>query len=98
MRGESVTLQAADADGIPYVERLLERNELPTADLRDAADFYIATRGGQRVGIRGLEQYGTDALLRSLVVERATVPPAIAATTEFSDLCPSSAVCMTKNL
>ena len=146
MRSEGVTLRAADADALPYVERLLERHGLPTADIRDAGDFYIAISDDQRVGIGGLEQYGTDALLRSLVVEqsvrgsgigsavcaaledtarhegvetcyiltttaadffaargyeeieRARVPTAIAETTEFSDLCPSAAVCMTKDL
>lgn len=143
----SVALQPADADSLSYVERLLERNDLPVADVRDRPEcFYVATRHGERVGIGGLERHGEAALLRSLVVEqsvratgvgtavcdalediarsadvetlylltttaddffaargyetveRAAVPRAIRETTEFSDLCPTSAVCMSKSL
>jgi amino-acid N-acetyltransferase len=66
----AVTLQPAD-DALGYVETLLERNDLP-ADVRSKPDcFYVASAGGDRVGTGGIERYGTDGLLRSLVVERS---------------------------
>lgn len=49
---------------------LLEQASLPTDDLAGPANvrFWIAEAGGQLVGAVGLERYGTDGLLRSLVV------------------------------
>ncbi len=135
---------ATDADR-PYVETLLGRNGLPTDDLdphRDTLSLYVCYRGDERVGIGGIETYGTDALLRSVVVEeeargegigralcetleeraaamgvrrlylltttasdfffdlgyerldRADVPASIRETSQFSELCPSSAGCL----
>ncbi|PSQ57234.1 GNAT family N-acetyltransferase [Halobacteriales archaeon SW_8_68_21] len=65
----SITLTAVD-DDVEYVERLLERNGLPTGDLRDSpAAFYVAEDGGERIGVGGIEAYGDAGLLRSVVVE-----------------------------
>lgn len=51
------------------VRALLERNDLPTSDLDDSTvDLFEARAEGQRVGVGGLERYGTDALLRSVAV------------------------------
>ena len=63
----------ADADGYAYVERLVGRNDLPTADIRDGdGEFYVAVRDetGERVGCGGIERHGDAGLLRSVVVER----------------------------
>jgi len=145
MRG--FTLQQADEGSIDYVERLLERADLPTADVRSGhGRFYVGRHGGARVGVGGLEIYGSDALLRSVAVEpsvrgrgfgtalcerlerkarsgdvetlylltrtaadffasqgyveteREATPPEIRETTEFAELCPSSATCLEKEL
>lgn len=61
-----------DGDGLRYVETLLERNDLPTGDVRDEPGrFYVARADGDRVGVGGVEVHGTDGLLRSVVVERS---------------------------
>ena len=66
-----VTLQPAGG-ALGYVESLLERNDLPAADVRSKPDcFYVASADGDRIGAGGIERYGTDGLLRSLVVERS---------------------------
>jgi amino-acid N-acetyltransferase len=68
MSSTTITLQqTADLD---YVERLLDSNDLPTSDVREKPDsFYVALDGDDYVGIGGLEIYGEDGLLRSVVVE-----------------------------
>ncbi|RKD97537.1 arsenic resistance N-acetyltransferase ArsN2 [Halopiger aswanensis] len=76
MDSASITLRpigerggARDPD-LAYVESLLEATNLPNDDVREKPEaFYIASDGDERVGIGGLEQYGGDGLLRSLVVE-----------------------------
>lgn len=58
------------ADHLSSVERLLAENDLPTDDVRANLDaFYVARQNGERIGVGGIEQYGTDGLLRSVVVE-----------------------------
>lgn len=134
-------------DDVEYVEHCLEAAELPTRDLETTpADLYHATVGGERIGVGGIETYGTVGLLRSVVVEsdrrgqgygsalcealertaradgverlylltttaaeffaargygtveREAVPSDIRRTTQFEDICPSSATCMRKSL
>lgn len=64
---EFFELQKTRPDGMVY--DLLGANGLPTADLETAhLQLYKAVEGGEVVGIGGFEQYGTDALLRSVVV------------------------------
>ncbi len=66
-----VTLQPADG-ALGYVERLLERNDLPAVDVRSKPDcFYVASADGDRVGAGGIERIGTAGLLRSLVVVKS---------------------------
>ncbi|GAB3665322.1 arsenic resistance N-acetyltransferase ArsN2 [Halopiger thermotolerans] len=74
MNGASITLRPADErdrdQGLAYVESLLEAADLPSGDVREKPRaFYVAVDGDERVGIGGLERYGSDGLLRSLVVE-----------------------------
>ena len=72
MSGATLTLRRADERELDYVESLLDANELPSADVRTSpARFYVGYAGDERVGIGGLESYGTDGLLRSVVVERS---------------------------
>jgi len=142
----TVTLRRAD-DALEYVETLLAGANLPTGDLRSTPGrFYVALEDGNRVGVGGLELYGSDGLLRSVVVEPSTrgnglgtaicgaledrardegvetlylltttaaeffadrgyreidrddPPAAIRETTEFAELCPSTATCMRTSL
>jgi amino-acid N-acetyltransferase len=70
MSDARVTLQPAGADGLAYVERLLEANDLPARDVRSKPDcFYVGYDGGRRVGVGGVEPCGTAGLLRSVAVE-----------------------------
>jgi len=56
-----------------YVETLLDENGLPSDDIRsERGRFYVGHADDSRVGVGGLETYGTDGLLRSVVVERST--------------------------
>lgn len=72
MASTTVRLQRADEDALGYVERVLDRNDLPSGDVRAKPDcFYVATSGGDPVGVGGIEVYGTDGLLRSVVVEES---------------------------
>ena len=130
------------------VARLLEESDLPTSDLtpEKLGNFLACERAGRLEAIAGLELYGADGLLRSVVVapqwrsrglgaalvahaeeaaraggvarlflltdtaerffgrlgyqrmEREAAPPAIRNTSEFSALCPASAVLMVKQL
>lgn len=68
----TLRLAPAAGDGRRYVERLLERNGLPTADLdAPAVRLYVAHDGDRPVGCGGLQPLGDagDALLRSVAVE-----------------------------
>lgn len=68
----TLTLRAADETTIAYVESLLEANDLPAADVREKPTcFCVGYNDGERVGVCGLERYGSDGLLRSLVVEES---------------------------
>lgn len=70
MVGATLTLQRADDSRLSYIETLLERNDLPTQDVRAHPDwFYVGYTGTDPVGIGGVERYGMDGLLRSVVIE-----------------------------
>lgn len=145
----TVLLAEADAADLDRVEALLAANGLPTSDVRSGSGrFYLARDGDGDavVGAGGVERNGSDALLRSVVVEgssrgegygtalctaleerartegvetlylltttaagfferlgyeavdRESVPSAVRSTTEFADLCPSSATCLRKRI
>lgn len=147
MTDSSITLETAGSADIDRVEQLLQSNDLPHQDVRDnPRQFVVATAGGEFIGIGGVEIYGSNGLLRSVVVmesqraqgygtaltdalesyartngvdtlylltttaaaffrgcgytetDRETVPEQIRETTQFSDLCPSSATCLRKRL
>ena len=143
-----VELRSARAADFDAIVALLGAAELPVEDLEAARldAFVVATEGEVCVGVVGLEIHESDALLRSLAVERrhrsrglgarlvhaietearargvtalylltttattffermgytahdrAAVPSSIAATTEFSSLCPDTADCLWRDL
>lgn len=68
----SLTLCRADEDDLEYVETLLSRNGLPSRDVGSGSGrFFLGLVDDDPIGVIGLEHYGSDGLLRSLVVERA---------------------------
>ena len=64
---------AADApEDLPRLAKLLDAERLPSGDLGEPGVRLFAFRdGGAVVGFAGLEVYGKDALLRSVVVDPA---------------------------
>lgn len=147
MTENSISIRPADAETVERVEALLQANDLPYRDVRTKPEcFVIAFSETTVVGVGGVERYGSNGLLRSVVVtesnrgqgygtalvdaleararsngaetlylltttasaffrregykavDRESVPASIRQTTEFADLCPSSAACLTKNL
>jgi len=147
MTTDPIRLERATGDELDRVEALLDENNLPSDDVRDGpARFFLARRDGAVVGVGGLERYGPDGLLRSVVVPephrgegygaalcdalaawareegattlylltttapaffsargyetipREAAPDPIRSTSEFADLCPSSATCMRRDL
>ncbi|MBI2496924.1 MAG: GNAT family N-acetyltransferase [Opitutae bacterium] len=144
---DTLIIEAARPADVPAIRALLQQAGLPHEDFAaHRADFLVARQDGAVVGAVGFEQYGHDALLRSLVVApgwqgdglggallkrienvaqrqgvrdfylltttaehffakrwfkkiaREKVPPAIAATGEFSHLCPASSICMSRTV
>lgn len=71
--GATLTLRQADTDDLTYVRTLLERNDLPTADVDSTpGSFYVGyDDDGRRVAVGGVEVRGADGLLRSVVVEQS---------------------------
>jgi amino-acid N-acetyltransferase len=70
MDGVTLTLQQADDSTLSYIETLLERNDLPSQDVRaNPGWFYVAYSDTEPVGIGGVERYGPHGLLRSVVIE-----------------------------
>lgn len=149
MSRDTLALRPADGSDLAYVESLLERNDLPAGDVRDSPGTFYVAYGGDgdaRVGVGGIEAYGSVGLLRSVVIEREfrgrgfgtalreeleaaarsdgigtlylltttaadffdragyepirrdDAPEAIRRTTEFDELCPSTATCMARSL
>ncbi len=59
-------------EDLPRLAKLLDAERLPSGDLREPGVRLFAFRdGGAVVGFAGLEVYGKDALLRSVVVDPA---------------------------
>ena len=142
-----LSLRRADADTIDHVERLLEAHDLPTEAIHSKAEcFFLASTDAGFVGLGGVERYGSNGLLRSVVIvessrgggfgtllcaelerrarangvttlylltttaepffrrcgyegiDRKSVPAPIKEHEEFTDLCPATATCMTKDI
>lgn len=69
MLPDSITLTSAEAAEIEWLEEQLEANELPNQGIRSGpGQFFIAHAGSERIGGGGLEPYGSNALLRSVVI------------------------------
>lgn len=65
-----LTLRPANRDDRAYIEDLLERNDLPTADVREQLHcLCLCERDDSPIGVGGLERHGDVGLLRSLAIE-----------------------------
>jgi len=64
-----MSIRAATTQDLPSIKALLQRYELPTADLDDAhVAFLVDEHDGQVTGAIGLQRFERVALLRSLAV------------------------------
>lgn len=69
MTDASVTVQRADVANLDRVEALLEANDLPHEDVRTKPGcFFLAYSDAEWIGVGGVEIYGSNGLLRSVVV------------------------------
>ena len=67
-----MTVRRATGSDFEAVLRLLTAAALPVAGVQPSlTDFYVAVEDGRVVGAIGLEVYGSDAVLRSAVVDSA---------------------------
>lgn len=72
MSGSPIALQQADDETIRYVEALLDRNDLPSEDVRPNPEwFYVGYYDENAVAIGGIEVYDSVGLLRSIVVDES---------------------------
>lgn len=141
-----ITIRPPFATDVRHVRRLLSAEGLPADDLEADMLAFVAEANGLPIGAIGIEEFGSVALLRSLILasefrragfgrflverleerarkqgvtelwlltidahawferlgyratDRGNAPAAIAATQEFSSLCPDEAVLMRKRL
>lgn len=147
MTESAITLRKADPGDLDRIETLLETNGLPHRDVQSKPGcFFFGCSDAEVVGIGGIEMYGSNGLLRSVVIGesvrgqgygtamcaelenhaknngvdtlylltttapdffrkrgyesigRGETPPVIQRTAEFQELCPTSAVCMKKDV
>ena len=67
-----MVIERAKKSDLPDVLRLLERHQLPLADVDNHIDTMVVARNaGRVVGVAGLELYADGALLRSVAVDPA---------------------------
>lgn len=67
---ETARLIPATERHLDYVKNLLDESDLPIDDITEKRDcLYVFTVDSERVGVGGLECYGSVALLRSIAVE-----------------------------
>lgn len=71
MPEQALEIQRCATSQIPALRRMLADAGLPDEDVHAemAAGFLLAIRDGEICGAIGMEQYGSDGLLRSLVVD-----------------------------
>lgn len=67
----SWSIRSARVEDLDSLRALLQAADLPQAGLEDQFEsgFFVAHAGGKLVGGAGVERYGSDGLLRSLVVD-----------------------------
>ncbi len=77
---EGITIEAAAAGDLPPILELLELAALPSVGVHENLEgFLVARRDNQVIGCAGVEVYGQEGLLRSVVVAPAHRDRGIAA-------------------
>jgi amino-acid N-acetyltransferase len=72
MGAERLELRPVDDETLASLETLLDASGLPTEGLRSTSGrFYLGYAGERPVAGGGIEAYGTQGLLRSVVVEES---------------------------
>lgn len=72
MTDPSIAIRKADTEDLDRVEALLAANDLPYGDVRTKPGrFFVATSETEFVGAGGLEIYGSNGLLRSIVIKES---------------------------
>lgn len=66
----SLRLQRVGSDELAAIKELLAANDLPTEGVSEA-ELFVASDDSERIGVGGFERYGSNVLLRSVVVEEA---------------------------
>lgn len=66
----SLRLQRVGTHELSSIEARLAANDLPTEGLQEV-ELFLAIDGSERIGVGGLERHGSNALLRSVVVDEA---------------------------
>ena len=68
-----ITLDKVDGEAaVDRIETLLKANDLPYQDVRSKPDcFFLAYSGTNWIGCGGVETYGSDGLLRSVVIKKS---------------------------
>lgn len=68
--GADFIIRAAVSDDYPFIHALLSANGLPPDGVaQENGYFFVAVQSDRLVGVIGYEQYGKQALLRSLAVD-----------------------------
>ena len=66
---QNIKYRIAGEGEIDEIIVLLQRNELPTSDIKNDIDFIVAVDGNDQIaGCIGIEKFGPDGLLRSFAV------------------------------
>lgn len=69
MTGPSITVRPAEQADLDRIEALLCANDLPTQDVQaKLGSFFVAESETAVIGGGGVERYGSNGLLRSVVV------------------------------
>lgn len=73
MTDPSITVRKADTKDIDRIEALLDAHDLPYQDVRTKPEcFFIVSSDEEFIGIGGVETYGSNGLLRSVVIEESS--------------------------
>jgi len=73
MTDPSITLRPAETEDLDRVGTLLDANALPSEDVGEKPEcFFVATAETEFVGAGGVEIYGSNGLLRSVVVDESS--------------------------
>lgn len=72
MTDPAITVRKADTKDLDRIEALLDAHNLPYQDVRTKPEcFFVVSSDEEFLGIGGVETYGSNGLLRSVVIEES---------------------------